>query len=111
VHLAPETALVVWRAAPGRVALVSDSTPLPDGRTPEGVLAGSTQPLIEGVRRLHALGATLEEAVGAVTRVPATLLGLDEVGRLAPGLPADVVVLGDGLEVERVIVDGVDRLD
>ena len=25
VHLAPETAQVVWRAAPGRVALVTDS--------------------------------------------------------------------------------------
>ncbi len=110
VHLAPETALLVWRAARGRVALVSDSTPFAGGRTPEGVLAGSTQPLIGAVRRLHELGATLEEAVGAATDVPARLLGLDTVGRLTPGLPADVVVLGDALEVERVLVGGVDRL-
>jgi N-acetylglucosamine-6-phosphate deacetylase len=109
-HLAREAALVVWRAARERLALVSDATAAPGGRTPEGALAGGTQPLVAGVRRLLELGATLEEAVGAVTAVPARLLGLDEVGRLAPGLPADVVVLGDGLEVERVLVGGADRL-
>jgi N-acetylglucosamine-6-phosphate deacetylase len=110
VHLSRETARIVWRSAGGRVALVSDSTPFPDGRTPEGVLAGSTQPLIAAVRRLVELGATLEEAVGAVTEVPARLLARADVGRLAPGARADVVVLGAGLEVERVLVGGVDRL-
>jgi len=110
VHLARETALVVWRAARGRVALVSDSTAFPGGRTAEGVLAGGLQPLIDGVRRLVELGAPLGEAVGAVTEVPARLLGLADVGVLTPGARADLVVLGDGLEVERVLVDGVDRL-
>jgi N-acetylglucosamine-6-phosphate deacetylase len=109
-HVAPEAALLVWRAACGRVALVSDLTAVPGGRTPEGVLAGGTQPLIDGVRRLHELGATLEEAVGAATAVPARLLGLTDIGRLAPGLPADVVVLSDDLEVRRVLVGGVDAL-
>jgi N-acetylglucosamine-6-phosphate deacetylase len=110
VHLAPETALLVWRAARGRVALVSDLTAVPGGRTPEGVLAGGAQPLMDGVRRLHELGATLEEAIGAASEVPARLLGLTDVGRLAPGPPADVVVLDDRLEVERVLVGGKDRL-
>jgi N-acetylglucosamine-6-phosphate deacetylase len=110
VHLAPETELLVWRAARGRVALVSDLTAVPGGRTPDGVLAGGTQPLLGGVRRLHALGAPLDEAVAAATAVPARLLGLADVGRLAPALPADVVVLSDELEVERVLVGGVDAL-
>jgi N-acetylglucosamine-6-phosphate deacetylase len=110
VHVAPEVALLVWRAARGRVALVSDLTAVPGGRTPEGVLAGGTQPLIDGVRRLHELGATLEEAVGAASEVPARLLGLADVGRLTPGLPADVLVLSGELEVERVLVGGVDAL-
>jgi N-acetylglucosamine-6-phosphate deacetylase len=110
VHVASEVALLVWRAARGRVALVSDLTAVPGGRTPEGVLAGGTQPLIDGVRRLRELSATLEEAIGAASEVPARLLGLTDVGRLAPGLSADVVVLDDRLEIERVLVGGVDAL-
>ena len=34
------------------------------------------------------------------------MLGLTEAGRLAPGLAADVVVLDDRLEIERVLVGG-----
>jgi N-acetylglucosamine-6-phosphate deacetylase len=109
-HLAPETAAVAWSAARGRVALVTDATAVRGGRTSEGALAGGTATMVEAVRSLHALGATLEEAVGAATTVPARILGLEGVGRLAPGVPADVVVLSDELEVQRVLVGGVDRL-
>jgi len=125
IHLAPETAQVVWRAASGRVALVTDAITaagLSDGsfsfgdldvsvhdgtvRGPDGVLAGSVLTMIEAVRNYHALGVPLPEAVGAATSVPAAILGLDDVGRLAPGLPADVVVLSDRVEIERVLVAG-----
>jgi N-acetylglucosamine-6-phosphate deacetylase len=34
------------------------------------------------------------------------VLGLRQVGRIAPGLPADIVVLDDNLEIERVLVGG-----
>jgi N-acetylglucosamine-6-phosphate deacetylase len=34
------------------------------------------------------------------------VLGLPDAGRLAPGGPADVVVLNDRVEVERVLVGG-----
>jgi N-acetylglucosamine-6-phosphate deacetylase len=129
VHLAPETASVVWRAAAGRVALVTDATAgasLMDGsyrlggleieiqdgvaRGPGGALGGSTLTMIEAVRNLHALGASLEEAIGAATEVPARILRLPSAGRLAVGGPADVVVLTEELEVERVLVDGRDRV-
>lgn len=109
-HVAPEAAAVAWRAARCRLALVSDATAAPGGLTPEGALAGGTTPLIDGVRRLHALGAPLAEALEAASAVPARALGLDDVGRLAPGLPADVVVLSDDLEVQRVLVAGDDVL-
>ena len=95
VHLAPETAIVTWRAAPGRVALVTDSITAAgesDGallvrqrstsrctsgavRGPDGVLAGSVLTMIEAVQNLHALGVPLAEAVGAATAVPARVLG------------------------------------
>jgi N-acetylglucosamine-6-phosphate deacetylase len=125
VHLASETVRVVSRAAPGRIALVTDSITAAgasDGaysfgsldvqvhegtvRGPDGVLAGSVLTMIEAVRNLHALGATLAEAVDAATAVPARVLGLRETGRLDVGLPADIVILDDSVEIERVLVAG-----
>jgi N-acetylglucosamine-6-phosphate deacetylase len=129
VHLAPETASVVWRAGAGRVALVTDAMAgagLADGtyrfagldieirdgaaRDPRGVLAGSTLTMLGAIRNLHALGASLAQAVEAATEVPARVLRLPGVGRLGAGLPADVVVLTDDLEIERVLVGGTDRV-
>jgi N-acetylglucosamine-6-phosphate deacetylase len=125
VHLAPETAELVWRAAGGRVALVTDATAgagAGDGsytlggievevksgvaRDRGGALAGSTLTMIEAVRNLHAFGAPLVDAVQAATGVPARVLGLSEIGRLGARLPADVVVLDDSLEIQRVLVAG-----
>ncbi len=125
IHLADETAQVVWRAAAGRVALVTDAVTaagLSEGsfsfgdldisvregavRGPDGVLAGSVLTMLEAVRNLHGLGAPLVDAVGAATAVPASVLGLEHVGRLACGGPADVVVLSDRVEIERVLVGG-----
>ena len=38
--------------------------------------------------------------------MPAGIVGRPELGTLAPGTPADVVVLDDGLEIQRVLVAG-----
>ena len=127
-HLAPQTALLAWRAAAGRLALVTDAvapagTPgdrharigdveveVRDGavRRSDGTLAGSILTMVEAVRNLHALGATLEEAVGAASTVPAAILGQGDLGRIAPGSPADITVLDDNLEVVSTRVDGVE---
>ena len=128
VHVSPTAARIVWRAAAGRVALVTDAIAgagLGDGtfrlggidvvvkegiaRTREGALAGSTLTMDEAVRNLHALGVPIEDAIGAATAVPAGVLSHASAGRLAPGLPADVVVLDSELEVERVLVGGAVR--
>ena len=125
IHLAEETVRTAWRAARGRLALVTDAITgagVADGsyslgnldvhvhegtvRGPDGVLAGSVLTMIEAVRNLHTLGVPLEEAVSAATCVPASALGLEDVGRLDVGCPADVVVLTDRLEIERVLVGG-----
>jgi N-acetylglucosamine-6-phosphate deacetylase len=129
VHLAEETARVVWQSAPGRVALVTDSVAgagLGDGtyslngfeievregvaRGPGGVLAGSTLTMIEAVRNLHALGVPLAEALAAASAVPARVMGLPTLGRLDVELPADIVVLDDNLEIDRVFVGGEARV-
>jgi N-acetylglucosamine-6-phosphate deacetylase len=129
VHLAEETARVVWQAAPGRVALVTDAMAaagmrdgfyslggleieMRDGvaRNLDEVLAGSVLTMIEAVRNLHGLGIPLSQAVAAATTVPARVLGAPDLGRLDVGLPADLVVLDDNLEIERVCVGGEDRV-
>jgi len=129
VHLADETALVVWRAAAGRVALVTDAVAgagmidgsyslggfevdVRDGVVsgPEGVLAGSALTMIEAVRNLHSLGVPLAEALAAASAVPARVLGLPTIGRIEAGSPADIVVLDDNLEIERVFVGGEARV-
>jgi len=125
VHVAPVTASMVWQAAQGRVALVTDAmsgagldggtyrlgdldVEIRDGvaRGATGALAGSTLTMIEAVRNLHSLGVPLEDAVGAATEVPARVLRLPASGRIGVGLPADVVVLSEELEIERVLVEG-----
>ena len=110
VHLAPETEALLWRATRRRLALVTDHTVVPEGRAADGTLAGSTSTMIECVRRLHALGASLPESVNAASLVPARILGETTAGRLEPGRPADIVVLTDALEVARVLVGGRDVL-
>ena len=75
-------------------------------RRGDGVLAGAVRPLAWGLRLLVELGVPIVEAVEAVTRTPAHLLGLEDVGVLRPGAPADIVVLDDAFAVVRVLLGG-----
>jgi N-acetylglucosamine-6-phosphate deacetylase len=52
----------------------------------------------------------LEQALDAATRVPARAARRSDIGTIAPGALADVVVLDDRLEVQRVLVAGVERV-
>jgi N-acetylglucosamine-6-phosphate deacetylase len=129
IHLAREAVLLAWAAAPDRVALVTDAIAgagLGDGsysfgaqtvevrdgvaRREDGVLAGSALTMVDAVRNVHALGVPLEAALRAAGEVPARVLDDNTVGRLAIGLPADIVVLDDRLEVERVLIGGETRV-
>jgi N-acetylglucosamine-6-phosphate deacetylase len=73
---------------------------------PDGVLAGSVLTMIEAVQNFHALGIPLAAALEAASSIPAGVLRDNTVGRLAPGLPADIVVVDDNLSLERVFVAG-----
>jgi N-acetylglucosamine-6-phosphate deacetylase len=127
-HVAADTVLVAFNAANGRFALVTDAAPaagMGDGefvlggrrieaedgvvRGPEGQLAGSALTMIDAVRNLVKLGARLEDALRAASEIPARVAKREDLGRLAPGAPADVVVLDDRLEIRRVLVDGRER--
>jgi N-acetylglucosamine-6-phosphate deacetylase len=127
-HLAPDTVRLVWGAAAGRLALVTDAVAgagvsegsyrlgdvpveVRDGvvRRDDGVLAGSVLSMIEAVRNLHTLGVPLEAALDAATAVPGRVIGAD-AGRIEIGARADLVVLSEELEIERVLVGGEARV-
>jgi N-acetylglucosamine-6-phosphate deacetylase len=125
IHLAPETAYAAFLAARERFSLVTDAIAaagLPpadsrlghqnvevrDGevRLPDGTLAGSVLTMDRAVVNLVAKGASLEAAVHAASRAPALLIGRPDLGRIAPGQPADIAVLDDELRVIRTLVRG-----
>jgi len=74
----------------------------------EGNLAGSALDMATAVRNaVRRAGIPLGDALRMASTVPAKFLGLDhDIGALAPGMRADMVVLDDRLEVVTTIVDG-----
>jgi len=73
-----------------------------------GTLAGSDLDMATAVRNTVAhLGLKLEQALAMASRVPAAFLSLDsELGRLAPGYRASMVLLDDELKVQETWIDG-----
>jgi N-acetylglucosamine-6-phosphate deacetylase len=123
-HVDDDAVRVALRAAAGRVVLVTDAIGATgDGawrvgpvdvdvqagvvRGSGGELAGSVLTMPEAIRTVIRLGATLEQAVDAATRVPARAARRTDVGVLRPGAPADVVVLDDAVEVTRALLGGI----
>jgi N-acetylglucosamine-6-phosphate deacetylase len=124
VHVAPATmraALAAKRGADG-IFLVTDAMAVAgtdldaftlNGRQilrrggrltlADGTLAGADLDFATAVRVLVETGATLGQALRMATAAPAAAIGIgDRLGRLAPGLPADLVHLDDGLALAGV---------
>lgn len=127
IHLDPAIVRLVFRAAPGRVALITDAMAgagLPDGRYRLGYLpvdvrdggaylagtdaiAGSTMTMPAAIRNTVHAGVSLHDAVTAATLTPARALGLAAtIGTLGPGTRADLVVLSHDLAVAAVMIGG-----
>lgn len=125
VHVADGAALAAYRAmGADRLFLVTDAVhPVGTDMTEfslggqrvqrdglrclneEGNLAGSALDMASAVRRaVHALGIPLGEALRMASLTPARFLGLEgDRGALRVGHRADLVALGPGLEVARVV--------
>lgn len=127
VHCHPAAVRLAFRLFGGRLALISDSmrcaglsdgeytlggqdVTVKDGRaTLKGTdtLAGSSIHLLDGLRAAIASGIPPEQAAAAVTSVPARIAGLDRAaGSLAPGRPADLLLLDRNLQVRAVFAGG-----
>ena len=86
-----------------RRVLVSASS----ARLEDGTLAGSILTMDQAILNLISWGScSLAEALTMASTTPARLLGLDKLGRLAPGCLADIVVLDESLHVRQTIVGG-----
>ena len=69
----------------------------------DGTLAGSVSNLHQEVKNLVSFGIPFPQAVKAATLIPARAIGLDqEIGSIAPGKKADLVVLDQQLEIAAV---------
>jgi N-acetylglucosamine-6-phosphate deacetylase len=73
-----------------------------------GTLAGSDLDMATAVRNtVQHLGLKLEQALAMASRVPAAFLRLDsELGRIAPGYRASLVLLDEGLQVHETWING-----
>ena len=78
-------------------------------RDENGTLAGTGLDMATAVRNaVHLLGLSIAEAARMASEYPAAFLGLDqELGRIAPGLRANLVLLDDELQVRRTWMDGI----
>jgi N-acetylglucosamine-6-phosphate deacetylase len=128
LHVDPDLWPLIWRLKPAeRVLLVSDAIALAGSGVTRGMLGelevrvdGDRVTLVEGgnlagsvtaldleLRNVVRAGIPVVEAVRAAAANPASLLGLEDRGRLAAGLRADLVELdADSLAVRRVMRSG-----
>jgi N-acetylglucosamine-6-phosphate deacetylase len=76
-------------------------------RLVDGRLAGSILTMDSAVRNMTAWGGvSLADALTMASTVPALLLGRDDLGALAPGKAADLVVLDADLQVTETWIAG-----
>ncbi len=89
----------------GRTVHVADGV----CRDENGTLAGTGLDMATAVRNaVHLLGLSVAQAARMAGEYPAAFLGLDhELGRIAPGFRADLVLMNDELRVLRTWIDGI----
>jgi N-acetylglucosamine-6-phosphate deacetylase len=77
-------------------------------RDENGTLAGTALDMATAVRNaVQLLGLSIAQAARMASEYPAAFLGLEhELGRIAPGLRANLVLLDDELQVRRTWIEG-----
>ncbi|RDV46060.1 N-acetylglucosamine-6-phosphate deacetylase [Leifsonia sp. ku-ls] len=128
LHVHPSVAALLFREAPGRVALVTDAMAAAGASDGDYSLGGLNVTVHDGLAVLSGTdtiaGSTLTQdaalrnavtlagvdpvaAVTALTRTPARVLGEDHrLGRLHTGYVADAVLLDHDWQVRTVVADG-----
>jgi N-acetylglucosamine-6-phosphate deacetylase len=127
LHMHPAVAGLIFELSPSVVLVTDaiDATGVGDGHfelggqevlvhdgearlAATGSLAGSTLTMDQALRNaVHVSGVSIERASAAASLMPARALGLEqELGSIAPGRRADLLVLDDDLKVTDVMANG-----
>ena len=126
IHIAPSAIRAAFKLMAGRVCLISDSMSaagMPNGEyelggqkvfvkdrkatLSDGTIAGSATNLADCMRNAVAFGIPLPEAVKAASYHPARSIGMErQIGSLAVGLDADIVVMNRELSFEQIYIKG-----
>lgn len=125
IHVYPSLLKLLFLCDPERVCIISDSMAgcgmadgvytlggaritVKEGRAfnTEGTLAGSVCSVPQGLSMLVNEGIRLEKAAASATRIPAKLLGREDIGNLHTGSYADIVILSPKLTPIHVIKRG-----
>lgn len=100
-HVSPVMVDILYRTLGDRIVLTTDNMPAADAgyhieggvmRAADGTIAGSALRIDQGVRNYMSYAEiSFAQAIVAATHAPAKLLGLErEIGRIAPGMRADL---------------------
>ena len=127
LHIHPAVIRATHKLFGDKLVIISDSlrcAGMPDGEYELGgqpiemkggkatlrgtdTLAGSSSNLLSELQNVVAFGLPLEDAVTALTLAPARAVRLDhQIGSLAVGKQADLVLLNPDLTLDSVYVDG-----
>lgn len=127
MHISPPMVKLAYMCKKEKLVLVTDSmeaTDCPDGEysiaglpvtvkcgralTHDGVLAGSTLDLLDGIKNLSEFAnISFGEALYCATKAPADAMGLsDRIGVLESGKQADLLVLDKNYDILQVIKYG-----
>lgn len=127
LHIHPSAIRVAYQMFGKNLVVISDSlrcAGMPDGQYELGgqpiemihgkatllgsdTLAGSSTNLLEEVKNLVRFGIRLEDAIYAVSEAPAKAVHLDhQIGKIAVGLQADLLLLDENLALHSVYIDG-----
>lgn len=122
-HIHPAVLRTAFRLLGDRAVVVSDSmraNGLPEGEPfdlggqvvtvkdglatlEDGTIAGSVTNLHQEIKNLVEFGVSLEQAVKSASLIPAKVIGMEhEIGSIAQGKRADLVVLDENLDIAAV---------
>lgn len=127
IHVHPAVIRLIYKVAPGRLNLISDSmsaTGLNDGvyelggqkvyvnnqkvTLKDGTIAGSTTTLYKEFKNIINYGIPVEQVVLSATLIPAKAIKADhEIGSIETGKKADFIIMDQDYNIEKVYRDGV----
>ncbi|MBQ3084076.1 MAG: amidohydrolase family protein [Clostridia bacterium] len=127
-HLPSELIRLIYKLkGRGRIALITDSLSLAGTEAKEGILQDTAYVIEDGVCKLldrsafagsiatadrlvrvavKEAGISVVDAVYMLTETPAAIMGLQNKGRLAAGMDADLVAFDENINIKKVFAMG-----